>query len=1119
MDRRCFTKNLLLSGTSIILAPRLNFSTSAIPLPLLLDEPSLKESLVYTHNSSVIAQLSNQELKDFYLNLNKGTFSSDFVPYSSGSKLTLDNINNLWEARYGQVQEGYNKRLETINMTASRGAVAGTFFEGAAIVALPFSPAASLALGTLGIISSGTSSGIAWLAAEYGSSSSRTRLQQATQLDFNNKVFLQEKYFPVPSKVKENVADTSNIETKIKNNSFYPQLSKELGDSIIEFIASGGRDPMTSPDDDILKQLMEDTKLLNKKLLEKSSKASEANKPLTEQQIKEGLALAQNFQALGNVLITKFAGPNEKEILSSLLNCSMQYLSLTALGSVALGPIGWSAIGVSVVTSLLNYSNGKGSFEGAVMKAFEMVFEQLQEIRNSLYRIEENQFIMLVHLNDIMRMLQNQKKDIEFIKFKLNEIVNIQHYNYSKEAERDKGDAEAKGIIIPMDTIDSLAKVIYRKKKRALKKKEIKHQKIKIDSAFTSIYNYAFITTKSISYNGIGDMKPEELTTPLSLKLTIFTPSQNPIDSSATEFSTMNKVYLYDSIGILTFIHKQYVESDTSLIESVPNPKAFQKGVGNFITAQLIFPQASIKSTALRIEEARKLYTIAESTLEKLNKIVSKKAVNRLLEVYLKEAQGLFYRHSGASLHSFVVNNFSKSPLLNFEGQSSNYQEILKVAEHFSLRTSGSNLNEGAFAYSSYQMPFNGYTLIKTNTNVVFAELSNLNIIRESGQKGFSRQSNQVFQGINLGVTTQDVYYIRSSENFYSIDQVYVQDKTNFNLIELIKAFDLGKITKKDSFIREYKTDGVTYGLTGRPTMIGEPLQSTLFELEFHNLPLLNGIKIYFTQSKVICGGVAVNALGMFWANTFFNEYSFAPTPRFFEDRFKQTWMQQITEQLTTRGREKELELLLDSLSSSSIIDLVMFLVDMRLKGVKNNAVSKLSEYINENIVNKHQLDHIGPSLYITSRLNNNIASKGMVPFIVDYVDKIFRTEDLQMSLQRIYSFNVAKKADKILYGFLEEVEKKEKASIEGNIQEFDFTKSLFYFQKRPDYSGDLPFGKLNLENFYEFMLVYLRHRVIETASFVENSITDLQKKHAEPFIADSMIMLDGYLNLLNDSA
>ena len=1097
MDRRFFAKSLFFSGTGIIFIPKFNFLGKFIPHAPLENDPDFQKSLVYIHNGHALAQLSDQKLKNFYMDMNKSSFSSDFVPFSPDKKLTKEDISQLWETRYGQVEFKYHQDIETINTMVTWGSAIGTNFGTAAAIALPFSPGASLALGTIGLVTSTASSNLAIWAAEYGSTSSRDRLLQATQLDFNNKVFSQGLNFQMPLELKANAADIDNIGGKIANQTSNPPLSKKLGDSIIERFADGGTDSSTNSD--IVKQYLEETNLFNDKVLEEGANAKEENIPLTEQQIKEGLALAQNLHELGNVLISKFAAEKEQFILKSLLNSGMQYLTLTSMGSAVLGPTGWTAIGVSVATSLLTHSDKGGSFEGAVMKAFEMVFKQLQEIRKSLQRIEERQINMLVHLEDIMRLLGSTKQDIAYIKVKLNEVVNLRNFDYSIATERFKGTAEAEGMRNPMNNIDKLGKVIYQKRSFISKNAELLRNMKEIKASFYSLYNYALSTSITLDYNGTGELRPEVFANPQNLKNTIFNPSFVVTSSPPSTSTVINRVSLYDSIGILPYIYKNYIDKDNSKKESPRNPKAFHKGVMNYITAQFIFPQKSIMSTSMREENAIQLYTIADNTSKELKEMVSKNTIHNLRENYLQVAQNLFFEENNTqTLHKFITRNLSKLSLIDTEGQDGDRRQMVnKVIQHFHLRTTGSNLKENTIVYEFFEMPFDGYTKF-TDGGLVYNQMRNLNILRDS-------------EGISFGLGYLDI-----PANFYLIDHVYVQNPKTFDIVELIKTFGLGKLSNIDSYSHEREAHGTLWGAK-EALAVGQPLKSDLFELEFESLPFLNGIKIYFTQAKMIGGLRKMYDNPERWEiSVSYSEYAFTGTPGIFGNNFQLTWKEQIEQQLKAKGRERELDQI-PNFNSFTIIDFIFFLADVKMLEVKRKIINKFSAHIDMSFNNKHSLDHIGPSLYITSRLNSNIASKGVTPFEINYANQVFRTEDLQNVLQRLSFFDLTNKADKQLFDFLKTAELEETEFIQADAKSFDFNKSLFYYSV--DVSGidihALPYGKLSLDDYYDFLLIYMRHKIIETADFVETSVAELDENHAEPFMADSMLMLNGFKNLL----
>lgn len=114
-----------------------------------------------------------------------------------------------------------------------------------------------------------------------------------------------------------------------------------------------------------------------------------------EREARDKAAFYQSLHGLVSTVLSQNMQPNEARLLSEILNAGFQYLTVGAIT-----PLGWGAIGLNIVNTLLQSNSGGGL--QAVMEALGVIKEQLDVILERVNAIYYTQIDILKKLDSVL---------------------------------------------------------------------------------------------------------------------------------------------------------------------------------------------------------------------------------------------------------------------------------------------------------------------------------------------------------------------------------------------------------------------------------------------------------------------------------------------------------------------------------------------------------------------------------------------------------------------------------------------------------------------------------------------------------------------------------------------
>lgn len=245
----------------------------------------------------------------------------------------------------------------------------------------------------------------------------------------------------------------------------------------------------------------------------------EATRKDDQKQVVESQNKAYFYQSL-NSFLSNIVGENVHDpklaaVLNVAISAGIQYVAF------GLTPIGWVAIGISLMTALM--SSGRDAFKDAVFEALSNLHKQLNYILEKLDVIYNNQIIIIKQLNQILDEIVVARK-INVKKLEDISRQSVRLYSYSNNVDYARLDGSYEKILTSLKTL------VYNGKDFS-----------KSVFFINDLLNYLVVDTKSPTYTSYN--LTDQVINGALLKEKIFNPH------SAIVTKPLYSISLHDSIG------------------------------------------------------------------------------------------------------------------------------------------------------------------------------------------------------------------------------------------------------------------------------------------------------------------------------------------------------------------------------------------------------------------------------------------------------------------------------------------------------------------------------------------------------------------------------------------
>ena len=1108
MKRRDFTYRILTlsGGIFLIRSPLMSMLPSNIGLNRPL--PPGGDPIIDILNNEAINSLSTDQLHDINKYFTINSFSSDLVPYASGVKLDSNSLERFIEHKaeqsYLEYQENIRsqQRLDFYNSQRTQIASAATAV-GAIVVGTMNLPI--LAVG-LGVISAGTAI-IPIFSNSYDNTYSllyneiNLKSELTWRIDNNHLNDISS----LPNELRGRFVTTKQeaIE-RLRSPNSLKELGPQAKGSLLSLTENGqsqSKEQVQENKDNILSSVFERVGAMTD-MLSSTETRTEPAPGEKEQQ----LALIGNFHRLGNVLISQYAGEDEQKLLSVAFNSGMNYLSMAAVS--AIHPVGWAALGVGLATDLLG-AFGK-SKSGGLEAAFKAIFKQLQQIQKSLQRVEQRQIYMISKLQEIYLQLKDVNHKLDELQDQIESFrTEFQEY-FVGEFRREREELINSQIKKQQIQIWEIAEQVYTKK--GVARWNYLRRSDSIKNLVRPIYNFILADTQLEAFNGTGNAINDNRaiynpTNGQLLKNKIFGSAYNG-DESIQQY---NDTLLYTQVGVLPYLYQIVFPGETELKYDVCNSQALNEGVIALMEVLMLLPQKELLKKEDRQIWIKNIKRLVENQRLHLNKLASKDAVDRMTKNYLLDSINYVFNIQKNLLQ--VTNEVKEEDIFTIDiNEKPAIQAQLKnFRKEINLNGVESNFKNFSRQFPAFAFPFVG-----------FVSWDKAPVVMEPGLYGRPTGTDRKgYEGIEGKKFIKD--YVLA-ENAKIADKLnvtkaerYFDTPGTFDIVEIIQSLQIATISKEGTASAVIRYDG--RNLVDKNTMIGEPYEVTLKKMTISkDIPVVGGLHIYFSESKNICsmiqefkyesyghdGDRERRTLNYMNPRKFYQEYSFSPISKYFSKQMSMHWKFQISEQLLKLNRKDDLKKIpgFDTMSIMGFMEFILNKgIDCRIKTKKINEILKSTD-------NNIKFDFSAASLFMTLRMNQNIASQGSIPFSANYANLAFRSEDIFTMIKTLRHFDPYSESGKALIQRLVELELKEKQ--EMSFPAFKIETSVFYYKElQPD--GTWKTEKLSLYDFYQFIIIAIRLLIVDTYHYVSKSSTELSDEHSDPCLAHASYVINSY--------
>ncbi|PHN00923.1 hypothetical protein [Flavilitoribacter nigricans] len=508
----------------------------------------------------------------------------DYIPYRDGVPLTAKQIEELVNNK--TVQEEFYKYLNDVTTYTSYGlGILSTITKN------PYVTVASLLTSTASFKTS------EWEKEEFLKYEMEKMLRTLALAERNNNLFYQIQKRSKELLVSNNVSQEKISETKEEilsinfPGNYMTAFSDKLKDLIINQNFELGKTLNEIEKIEFYEQCMKAQTEMTKKL-------SAARKE-TMLELRDEAMLFKSLEPVVSSFVNSIFESKHAQVVNAFVGTGFEVNNLLAVG--ALGPAGWTAVGIGLATRLFSIgAGGSNAVTELIVKGITEILNQLEAIKGSLRLIQNNQYEILEEIRKLYEEVLINREVITINIRKINDFARFEH--------------KSKIYSVRETVVDKL----YRSPNNAL-------ERLHSDNDIEQLSDFQLFSYKE-NIDKLTELALE------SLNNTEFTSSNTEsLDGTLLRNSIYNyweleyvkasyngsKYYpnLYNKIGLLQDTYYFPTPKNLGSYESIINPEAFYNVVDSIISWKILFKDSQNNDNTRLVQLENKAKAAKESML------------------------------------------------------------------------------------------------------------------------------------------------------------------------------------------------------------------------------------------------------------------------------------------------------------------------------------------------------------------------------------------------------------------------------------------------------------------------------------------------------------------------